>query len=251
MFQKFSRVPLLFLLFFSLYFAIPSSFATDYGLFVDESNLVTSAEGEKFQNELETLSQKLGVSVGVVTYRNNNTYHSWISKYGGDYILLAVNMEQREMELMVRGGTAFYSMDDGTKDYILDLVAPSFTKGDYASGISDFLDLTEDFASGNRESVVSELENSAIAERKKIYSLVALTASLLVGAVVPFGMMSTMNQVKPVNQAQFYKNEPRVLSTREIYLYKNVIRTSRQQHSGGGGSRGGGGNFSASRSRKF
>lgn len=248
--KKIKQLYLCFLVIFVIFPPISTSHARD--LLIDSSGILTSAEEEVLETEMSRLSHVLGYAVGIVTYQSSSEYQQWIEENGEDYILMAVNMQDRRMDLNV-GGSAFYAMDDYDKDSIIATVGPYLTAGEYKDGLYAFITMTESYVTG----VVSEKElerqkQEAWAQKLPMIQM-SLVVSCLVAVGITFGFVKSMNNVTDQENAGEYQGTPNITREREIFLYQNVVSVPRQQNTGGGGSGGGGGrgSYSGGRSGGF
>lgn len=226
--------------------------AVESGLLMDYENLLTAQEQDNLMREMERISAKMGYSVGFVSYSMGSQHDSWHAENGEDYIILAVNMNSRRMDLNV-GGTAFYAMDDYEKDRILDVVAPQFSVDNYGEGISYFLSMTESVITG----VTTEAENARLKEEKLEESiplmLLSVGISFLVAGGITFSFVKSMNNVREQKNARQYQGKRYITKDQEIFLYRNVTSIRRQENTGrsSGGGGGGRGSFSSGSSRGF
>lgn len=231
----------------------PISVSQAQDLLMDFSGLLTSTEKTVLTSELGRVSTVLGYSVGVVTYQYSDEYQQWIDENGEDYVVMAVNMKDRRMDLNV-GGSAYYAMDDYEKDRILDVVGPYLTAGNYEEALYAFVTMTESSVTGEvTEKELERQKTEAWAQKAPMIQM-SIVLSCLIAVGITFGFAKSMNNVADQENATVYQGTPHITKDREIFLYRNVVSVPRQQNNGGGGRGGGGGgrgSYSGGRSRGF
>lgn len=231
---------------------------------MDYADLLSDGQEASLVMDLNTVSETLGISVGVILYDQNISYGNLLSyvkgndgptHFGSNRILMCMNLQSREMVIEASGkGNA--ALDDWDNDLILDEVAPYFSAENYAQGLELYLTLTESMVLG----IETEAEQAREKEEKMEALLPIALGGFVLALIVSIGgtmmMVSAMNNVKEQKHASNYVKQGsfHLRSDRESFLYRRVTKTPRQQNNGAGRSGGGGGgrgSHSGGRSRGF
>lgn len=230
---------------------------------LDFGDLITDSQEASLKTEINRVSQSIGYPVGAILYNQSGIYGNLLSDiksgdgplyFGSDRILIALNLNTREMVIDL-SGSAYTSMDDWEVDLILDEVAPYFSAGNYGAGINVFLSMTESICLG----IVTEAEAERVREEHLEQIMPMITGSIIFAfvfaLVVVIYFIKSMNNVKDQKNASAYVSQGgfHLTHDRETFLYRNISKVPRQQNnsSGGGGGGGGRGSFSGGGSRGF
>jgi len=238
--------------------------------FTDEMNLLTEREAAALTSRLDEVSERHGFDVAVAVvnstggkdprvyaadYFESNGYGLGADKEG---IILLIAMERRDFAFVTTSGYGTYAFTYAGQEYLESLFLPYLSDNDYNKAFMAFADAADDFLTragkgqpydrGNIPRLTDAERNSA-----RIWTIVgSLVLGVIVAAIVT-GIWTT--QLKSVRRQDYAQNYIRQGSMalrvqRDIFLYRNVKRTKRQQNnSSGGGSRGG--SFKSSSGRSF
>lgn len=239
------------------------SFAQD-GAFsppvLDYAQILLESEEQALAVEMARVSDVLGYQVGAILYDAPITYGNLLSEvksgdgrthFGENRILMTLNMQSSEMAIEANG-RGYGVLTNDQMDFILDEVAPYFTAKNYAQGLAEFVDLTEQCGLGITTEAETAWMNQGKMEEKLPIILISVVISLIIAGGVTIYFVKTMNNVQDQKGANAYQKNHRITRDKEIFLYRNVVKVAKQQSSSGGGggsSRGGG--HSGGRSRRF
>lgn len=230
-------------------FAIPVSAETDKELLVDQANLLTEAEADKLERELERISDRYDVDVVVLTvyslgYQSSQAYADDFFDYKGygrgsnrDGILLLVSTERNDWCIST-SGSCQKDFDDNALDQIEDSILPNLRVGDFNEAFIAF---------------VEECEQTLKFDFAK-HILIAIVVGVVVALIVTGIFRSQLKSVKFQSGASNYvrPGSMNVTKSQDIFLYKNVSRRPKpQNNSSSGGHRSSSGRSHGGRSGKF
>lgn len=213
-------------------FAIPVSAETDKELLVDQANLLTEAEADKLERELERISDRYDVDVVVLTvnslgYQSSQAYADDFFDYKGygrgsnrDGILLLFSTEFKDWWIST-SGSCINEFNDDALDRIEDTVLPNLRIADYAEAFTAFAE---------------ECEQTLKFDIVK-YLIIAVVVGLVVALIVTGIFKSQLKSVKFQSGASNYvrPGSMNVTKSQDIYLYKNVSRRPKPQNNGSSG----------------
>ena len=157
-----------------------------------------------------------------------------------DGVLLLVCMDPREYRILSNGyaGTA---IGPDQIDTLCDIVEFYLTKGNYATAFTLFANECEEFLAYYQAGSPFNVGKSLA---------ISLVIGIIAGLIVAFAMKSQLKSVRKQDSARVYvkKGSMQLTYSRDIFLYRNVVRTKKQERvestsSGSGGtarSKGGG-----------
>ena len=233
-------------LIFVLAFAQPALAVGTPARLDDAADLLTDAEAQELTLKLDGISEKYGMDVVIVTVEDlygedvtamADDYYDE-NGYAADGVLLLISAYDREWAVSTTGFgiTAF---TDAGLDYMAGRFVNDLSDGDYNAAFHTFADLSDDFILQAREGRPYDVHSLP----KKPFRFVRmLLISLGVGLFVALLATGTMKSKLKTVYSQPGANQcvkPGSLSvteSREIFLYRQVLRNKRSQSSSGGSS---------------
>ena len=199
----------------------------------DEADLLTDSEEEALVQKLEEVSHATNAQIVVVTLASMDggnidefidyLYDTMGFGYGENHdgVLLLVSMDPREYRILSNGyaGTA---IGPDQIDTLCDIVQPYLTKGTYATAFTYFANESEDF-------LAYYLEGSPFNAGKSF--MISLVIGIIAGLITAFVMKGKLKSVRKQDSARVYvkKGSMRLTYSRDIFLYRNVERTKKQE----------------------
>ena len=199
----------------------------------DEADLLTDSEEEALVQKLEEVSHATNAQIVVVTLASMDggnidefidyLYDTMGFGYGENHdgVLLLVSMDPREYRILSNGyaGTA---IGPDQIDTLCDIVQPYLTKGTYATAFTYFANESKDF-------LAYYLEGSPFNAGKSF--MISLVIGIIAGLITAFVMKGKLKSVRKQDSARVYvkKGSMRLTYSRDIFLYRNVERTKKQE----------------------
>lgn len=216
---------------------------------VDGADLLDSNEEASLVKMLDEISERQQCDVAVVTVdglkgKTPQAYADDFYDYNGygmgaddDGMLLLVSMEDRDWYITTYsfGETA---LTDAGIEYISEKFLPDLSDGDYADAFMIYAKLCDQFITQAKEGKPYDIGNMP----KEKMSLIWIPISIAIGFVLALIVTGVMRlQLKTVRRqaaaASYIKPGSRNITiSRDIFLYRNVIRTKRPENNGGGSS---------------
>ena len=215
---------------------------------VDDADVLSVGEESTLQAKLEKLSSKLKCHIIVVAINDlgylssysyaDSYYHNNGYGYGKDKsgVLLLISLEDgsygnREYYIYTYG-EAEDKLGDSELTDIEDAMLPHLRESKYYDGFVAFADACRDELSFD---IVTNL-------------IIAVAIGAIIAFVILAGMKKQLKSVRPQRNAANYVRQGSFMLTKDLdlYLYRNITRTRRQNNNSssrggsGGGSRGGG-----------
>lgn len=238
---------ILILLSLVLVLGLATTALADYGLVLDDSQLLTMDEVAQLEAQYAAIRDEKGFTPYLLTVDSfqgmsadgfAELMYNDILECEYDGMLLLVSLEEGEWYIYVKG-VCDKTLTDNQIDAIGEAVVEHLRDGDYYEAFETY-----------GERCVAEMSPTGILAQELNPTRIIL--SLLLGLIVAFivltVMKSGMKTVKPNNTANYYARpgSMKVNISRDIFLYSNVTRVRKQSSSSGGGgggssSRGSGG----------
>ena len=241
--------------------------AADVPRLDDSADLLTDSEETELLAVLDEISERQQFDVVVVT--TNTLNGKTVAGYADDYfddngfgfgadrdgILLLLNMAERDWWISTSGYGLTAFTDHGLDD-MADVFLPYLSGGYYAEGFSVFAGLCDDYVTQAKQGMpygyndYGDFDNSYGYDDyygdanygEQSSGGASLMAALVIGLIGAFIVTSSMKaQLKSVRQqnagAYVKEGSLKLTDSREMFLYRNVTKTVRQDnnsHSGGG-----------------
>jgi uncharacterized protein len=199
----------------------------------DEADLLTDSEEEALVQKLEEVSHATKAQIVVVTLASMDggnidefidyLYDTMGFGYGENHdgVLLLVSMDPREYRILSNGyaGTA---IGPDQIDTLCDIVQPYLTKGTYATAFTYFANESEDF-------LAYYLAGSPFNAGRSF--MISLVIGIIAGLITAFVMKGQLKSVRKQDSARVYvkKGSMRLTYAQDIFLYRNVERTKKQE----------------------
>ena len=206
--------------------------ADEYFLY-DDADLLTDSEETALTEKLKEVSHATNAQIVVVTLASMDggnidefidyLYDNMGFGYGENHdgVLLLVSMDPREYRILSNGyaGTA---IGPDQIDTLCDIVQPYLTKGSYATAFTYFANESEDF-------LAYYLAGSPFNAGKSF--MISLVIGIIAGLITAFVMKGRLKSVRKQDSARVYvkKGSMQLTYSRDIFLYRNVTRTKKQE----------------------
>lgn len=251
------------------FFTDQTSDLTPDGLLTDNAGILSSADEERLQGELERVSEKYGIDVLVYTTRDVpfdsegacmdfafDRIEEYLEAEGKtDGIIFVVDMDYRLWNMSTKGAaeeaiTESYGLeffDEHLIDYLSD--------GDYDRCFLEYAELCEKFFKAyDKGKPYSELHPIITGGMIVKAVLIGSVVGIIVALIITTGLKKQLKSVDKQKTANNYvrRGSFDLKTSQDLFLYKNVSKIKRQSSSSGGGGRsGGGGSRGGSRGGRF
>ena len=199
----------------------------------DEADLLTDEQETELVKKLTEVSHATNAQVVVVTLASMDggnidefidyLYDAMGFGYGENHdgVLLLVSMDPREYRIL-SNGYAGVAIGPDQIDTLCDIVEPYLTKGTYATAFTYFANECEDY-------LAYYLEGSPFNAGKSF--VISLVIGIIAGLIVALVMKGQLKSVRKQDSARVYvKQDSMQLNySRDIFLYRNVERTKKQE----------------------
>lgn len=199
----------------------------------DEADLLTDEQETALEQKLAQISHGCDAQIVIVTVASMDggdidtyvdyLYDSMGIGYGENHdgVLLLVSMDPREYRI-VSNGYAGVAIGPEQIDTLCDVVVFYLSKGNYATAFTLFANECEEYLAYHQAgSPFNFGKNLAI----------SLIIGLIVGVIVAFVMKGQLKSVRKQDGARVYvkKGSMKLSYSRDIFLYRNVTRTEKQE----------------------
>ena len=223
-------------------------------LVFDEADLLSDSEEAALSDKLLDASHTYNAQIVIVTLASMDggniddfvdyLYDTMGFGYGADHdgVLLLVCMDPREYRIL-SNGYAGVAIGPDQIDTLCDIVEFYLSDGNYATAFTFFTNECEEF--------LEYYQAGSPFNAGKSF-MISLVIGIIAGVIVAFVLKGQLKSVRKQDSARVYvkKDSMRLTYSRDIFLYRNVERTKKQERvestsSGSGGStrRKGGGSF--------
>ena len=242
----------------TLSFAVPA-FAEAMPRLVDQADLLTDAQEASLLSELDSISNRQGMDVVVVTAdtldgKSPMAYADDFYDYNGyaeDGILLLVSMEDSDWWIST-AGYGITAFTDAGIEYLGNRFVPSLSDGDYAGAFEIFADHCDEFITQAKTGDPYDTHNLPKEPFDFLLNLaVSFVIGLVIAAVATAVMKGKLKSVRAQAGASGYvkTGSMNVTHRQDLFLYRDVNRTAKPKDSSGssthtsssGRSHGGGG----------
>ena len=218
--------------------------ADEYFLY-DDADLLTDSEETALTEKLKEASHAYDAHIVVATISSMDggdidsfldyLYDSMGFGYGEDHdgVLLLVCMDPREYRIL-SNGYAGVAIGPDQIDTLCDVVEFYLTEGNYATAFTLFANECEDYLAYYQAGSPFNAGKSFV---------ISLVIGIIAGLIVAFVLKGQLKSVRKQDSARVYvkKGSMRLTYSRDIFLYRNVERTKKQERvestsSGSGGS---------------
>ncbi|MCI6553856.1 MAG: TPM domain-containing protein [Lachnospiraceae bacterium] len=233
----------LYVAFFALLLCIamtlPAFAAESLPRLVDDADLLSDSEEEVLLDKLDDISSIQGMDVVIVTVDSTGDWSTMeyaddfydYNGYAEDGILLLVSMEERDWCISTAGYGITAFTDAGQK-YLAEQFLEYLTDGDYANAFDIFADQCDDFIT---QAKTGQPYDSGSLPKKPFLILsnllIALGGGIILAFLITGSMKSRMKTVRMQPEAASYMvpGSMQVSRSHEMFLYKNVDRTAKQE----------------------
>ena len=242
----------------TLSFAVPA-FAEAMPRLVDQADLLTDAQEAALLSKLDTISNKHGMDVVVVTAdtlegKSPTAYADDFYDYNGyceDGILLLVSMEDSDWWIST-AGYGITAFTDAGIEYLGNRFVPSLSDGDYAGAFEIYANTCDEFITQAKTGDPYDTHNLPKEPFAFLMNLgICFVIGLVIAAIATAIMKGQLKSVRSQSGAANYvkTGSLNVTHRQDLFLYRDVKRTAKPKDSGGssthtsssGRSHGGGG----------
>lgn len=242
----------------TLSFAVPA-FAEAMPRLVDQADLLTDAQEASLLSKLDTISNKHGMDVVVVTAdtldgKSPMAYADDFYDYNGyceDGVLLLVSMEDSDWWIST-AGYGITAFTDAGIEYLGNRFVPSLSDGDYAAAFGIYADHCDEFITQAKTGDPYDTHNLPKEPFDFLMNLaICFVIGLVIAAIATAIMKGQLKSVRSQAGASSYvkSGSLNVTHRQDLFLYRDVKRTAKPKDSGGssthtsssGRSHGGGG----------
>ena len=242
----------------TLSFAVPA-FAEAMPRLVDQADLLTDAQEASLLSELDSISNRQGMDVVVVTAdtldgKSPMAYADDFYDYNGyaeDGILLLVSMEDSDWWIST-AGYGITAFTDAGIEYLGNRFVPSLSDGDYAGAFEIYADHCDEFITQAKTGDPYDTHNLPKEPFDFLLNLaVSFVIGLVIAAIATAVMKGKLKSVRTQAGASSYvkTGSMNVKHRQDLFLYRDVNRTAKPKDSSGssthtsasGRSHGGGG----------
>lgn len=242
----------------TLSFAVPA-FAEAMPRLVDQADLLTDAQEAALLSKLDTISNKHGMDVVVVTAdtlegKSPTAYADDFYDYNGyceDGILLLVSMKDSDWWIST-AGYGITAFTDAGIEYLGNRFVPSLSDGDYAGAFEIYANTCDEFITQAKTGDPYDTHNLPKEPVAFLMNLgICFVIGLVIAAIATAIMKGQLKSVRSQSGAANYvkTGSLNVTHRQDLFLYRDVKRTAKPKDSGGssthtsssGRSHGGGG----------
>lgn len=216
---------------------------------VDDADLLSDQEEEKILAKLNEISERQQCDVAVVTVdglmgKSARAFADDFYDYNGygmgtedDGMLLLVSMEDRDWYITTHAFGVTVLTDAGI-DYISEKFLPDLSDGNYADAFMTYAELCDQFITQAKSGNPYDVRNMPKEKMGPEWILICLGIGLVLALIVTGIMRLQLRSVRrQAAAASYIKPGSRNISiSRDIFLYRNIIRTKRPKNEGGGSS---------------
>lgn len=214
-------------------------------LVFDEADLLSDSEEAALSDKLLDASHTYNAQIVIVTLASMDggniddfvdyLYDTMGFGYGADHdgVLLLVCMDPREYRIL-SNGYAGVAIGPDQIDTLCDIVEFYLSDGNYATAFTFFTNECEEF--------LEYYQAGSPFNAGKSF-MISLVIGIIAGVIVAFVLKGQLKSVRKQDSARVYvkKDSMRLTYSRDIFLYRNVERTKKQERvestsSGSGGS---------------
>ena len=206
--------------------------ADEYFLY-DDADLLTDSEETALTEKLKEASHAYDAHIVVATISSMDggdidsfveyLYDSMGFGYGEDHdgVLLLVCMDPREYRIL-SNGYAGVAIGPDQIDTLCDVVEFYLTEGNYATAFTLFVNECEDYLAYYQAGSPFNAGKSFV---------ISLVIGIIAGLIVAFVLKGQLKSVRKQDSARVYvkKDSMRLTYSRDIFLYRNVERTKKQE----------------------
>ena len=248
----------LLVLLITLSFAVPA-FAEAMPRLVDQADLLTDAQEASLLSKLDTISNKHGMDVVVLTAdtldgKSPMAYADDFYDYNGyceDGVLLLVSMEDSDWWIST-AGYGITAFTDAGIEYLGNRFVPSLSDGDYAGAFEIYADHCDEFITQAKTGDPYDTHNLPKEPFAFLMNLgICFVIGLVIAAIATAIMKGQLKSVRSQAGASSYvkSGSLNVTHRQDLFLYRDVKRTAKPKSSSGssthtsssGSSHGGGG----------
>ncbi len=224
-------------------------FTGEYYRVLDMADLLTDREEAALLKTLDAISLRQKVDVVVATTDSldgksvvayaDDLYDGCRFGYGSnqDGLLLLISMEDRDWYISTCGFgiTAF---TDAGIDYIGRQIQDDLSDGEFAAAFDSFARLCDDFITQAKNGDPYDHDNLPREPLSVIWIAISLFTGLVIALIVVGTMKGALKTVRPQGTAGSYikHGSMNVTQCRDLFLYRNVVRTPRPKNNTSSGS---------------
>lgn len=223
--------------------ALPAYAAGNATRLADDADLLTDSQERELLEKLDSISESHGMDVVIVTvddlYGENITamaddYNDY-NGFGADGILLLVSEYDREWAIST-AGFGITAFTDAGLDYMAGVFVEDLSNEEYYTAFGKFAELCDEFIAQAKNGRPYDVHNLPKAPFNfKRFLLISLGVGLFVALLATGIMRSKLKTVhsRPDADQCVRPGSLVITQSREIFLYRQVLRNKRSQNRGG------------------
>ena len=204
---------------------------------IDEADVLPPSKESKVLEELDKVSEKHNVDIVIITIDNLYGFSSVEDAalsvyselgYSENSILLLIGMREREFHVLLKGSCREH-ISDGERDEIIDNLSDKMKNGYYQDAFLEFIEESNDLIT----------EEISFPLSKKI--LMSLVIGVVIAFITTAVLKGQLNSVRrqPLANNYLKQGSLNITLSRDLFLYRNIIRRRRQTNNSSGRSSGG------------
>ena len=223
-----------------------SAFASeDYYLLQDIAELLTEGENAEVFAKLESLSEKHGMDVAIITVdateeglsvaEDAMEWYEFLG-YDTDGIMLYISMAENDWYILT-SGFGITAITDAGIDYISDKFVYMLSGGDYVGAFNTFIQYIDEFVVQAQTGEPYDVGNMPKEEYNLIMNLIiSLIIGFIVAKIITGKWKKTLVSVEKQKTATDYVREGsfNLVESRDFFLYRTVDREEKEEKSKGG-----------------
>lgn len=228
-----------------------SEIVIDYFRVVDDAGIIDEDKEADLEGKLYEIStrQKLDVVVattdtlGALTISEyaDLLYDSNTYGYGDshDGLILVISVEEGNRAWYISTcGYGITAFTDAGIEYIGKQIKDELSSGDYASALSHFAELSDNFITQARSDKPYDKGNLPKEKLSAIWIPIALIIGFVIAKITVSGMKAKLKTVRPQKAANSYMKDGslNITDSRDLFLYRTVTRSAKSTDNSSSGS---------------
>ena len=223
--------------------------ASEYTFVYDDAMLLTTTKAAELENMAAQTAARYGCGIYIVTMYDYLPYGSTVRSAAENFflthdlglgsddngVLLLLSMAERDYALIAHGNIGNAAFTDYGITCLSDRFLPDLGNGFYADAFETFARGCDEYISLARNGTPFDVGSEPFDPASSF--LIAAVIGLIAAWIVVGSMKAQLKSVRQQNAGSYLKEGSLQLTdSRELYLYRNVHRTVKQESSSGGSS---------------
>ena len=228
--------------------AVPA-LAANVSLAEDQAALMTDAQVQQLEQQMEEISDKWNCDVAFVTVDSldGKTPQAYADDYFDENglgrgtersgIVFLLSMEDRDWQISTRGYGITAFTDYGI-NYIFEQMRQDLSDGNYASAFGTYAEECDRFLAEAAKGTPYDTNHSAAPKNYVVRILIGLGIGLGTAGIVCIIFAAQLKTRVPQREARAYTvpNTAHLTRQQDLYLYSHTERTRKPENQGGGSS---------------